>query len=111
MNYLEDKTTVGTPEYDGDWSLIHRKQEDGTAAKVNRLCHPLVMRRQNRTCVFSFAQKFGRIKSDAHAHTHTHTHTQSEHDIKHRQRINVNTSYCWRVKQETKFSVKYCAEF
>ena len=38
MSKLEDKTTVGTPEQDDDWSLIHHKQEDGTTAKVNRLC-------------------------------------------------------------------------
>jgi len=66
MSNLEDKTTVGTPEWGDDWSLIHHKQEDGTRAKVNSLCNPLVMRRQNRTCVFSFVQKFGCLKSDAH---------------------------------------------
>jgi hypothetical protein len=35
-------------------------------------------------------------------------HTQNAHNIKHCQRIKVNTSYCWKVNQETAFLVKPC---
>jgi hypothetical protein len=40
MRNLEDKPTVGTPEWEDDWSLIHHKQEDAITATANRLSKP-----------------------------------------------------------------------